>query len=128
MHTPPRPFEYFKFQYSKNTNGSRFTHTVIDKLPQLSYRFAEGSNWKATDYRITAQKDAIYKWFEGYWDNKSNSNFLDNQTLYERDLEQAILNAYEEVNKKWTAKLEKELEENFDEKVLGFLSGANAKK
>ena len=124
MNTPPSPLEYFKFQYSRNTNGSRFCHTIIDKLPQLSYRFAEGENWNATDYRIKDKWSEMDSWFQNYWSLRLTNNRR-NDELFEEELEQAILGAYENLKERWTKKLEKEFEIEFEEAVVKFLNTKN---
>lgn len=123
MFTKADPLWYFKVRYSKNNTGTNFKHTDIDKLPSLSYRFAEGSNWKATDYRVETRWKDVYQWYEKYWETRPSPNSVVNRGLYEKDLEQAILSAISELNERWTVKLEREFEEAFDEKLLGFLSG-----
>ena len=123
MFTKAEPLWYFKFQHSKNDTGTKFKHTVVDKLPSLHYRFAEGSNWNASDYRVTAKLDEIYKWFDNYWESRPNPKSVVNRGLYEKELEDTILKAYEELNKRWNLKLEKDFEEAFDDKLLGFMSG-----
>jgi len=128
MNTPTEPLSYFKFQYSKNSSGSRFTHTNIDKLPMLYYRHAEGNNWNANDLRVTNNMEAIYKWFENYWEIKSSPNAYNNCTQYELELEQSILEAYKNLNEKWMKKLEAEFEEKFDDKLIEFLNGGVSKK
>jgi len=124
MNTQPSPLEYFKFQYSRNSNGSRFSHTIIDKLPQLSYRFAEGENWKATDYRIKDKWSEMDSWFQNYWNLRLTNNKR-NDELFEEELEQAILGAYENLKERWTKKLEKEFELEFEEAVVKFLNSKN---
>jgi hypothetical protein len=124
MFTPPNKLEYFKFQYSRNANGSRFSNTVVDKLPQLSYRFAEGNNWTATDNRINNKWEEMDKWFQNYW-NLRNKDNRRNDVLFEEELEQAILNAYESLKDKWVMKLEKEFEYEFEEDVVKFLNSKN---
>lgn len=124
MFTPPNKLEYFKFQYSRNTNGSRFSNTAVDKLPQLSYRFAEGNNWTATDKRINNRWEEMDKWFQNYW-NLRNKDDKRNDVLFEEELEQAILNAYESLKDKWVMKLEKEFEYEFEEDVVKFLNSKN---
>ena len=123
MYTKKQALWYFKFQHSKNDTGTKFKHTVVDSLPTLSYRFAEGKNWKATDYRVKANKDEIYKWFDNYWESRPNPNSVVNRGLYEKELEEAILKAYNELNERWNEKLEREFEHHFDDKLLGFMSG-----
>ena len=106
MNTPAYPLKSFKFQYSKNLSGNRFSHTVIDKYPSLSYRFAQDSNWKATDYRIKHKWTEMSTWFENYWELRGAKN-RSNGDLYEDDLGDAILKAYEKINEKWRLKMEK---------------------
>ena len=124
MNTQPSPLEYFKFQYSRNSNGSRFSHTIIDKLPQLSYIFSEGENWKATDYRIKDKWSEMDSWFQNYWNLRLTNNKR-NDELFEEELEQAILGAYENLKERWTKKLEKEFELEFEEAVVKFLNSKN---
>lgn len=128
MFTKADPLWYFKVRYSKNNTGTNFKHTDIDKLPSLSYRFSEGSNWKATDYRVATRWEDVSQWFEKYWETRPNPNSAVNRGLYEKDLEQAILSAISELNERWTVKLEREFEEAFDDKLLGFLSGEKQNK
>ena len=123
MFTPNEPLWYFKFQYSINSNGSRFSHTIIDKLPNLHYRFALGSNWRATDYRVTTKAKEIEVWFKNYWETRPSPNSVVNRGLYEKELELTIRQAYEELNEKWNKKLEAEFEQHFDDSLLSFLSG-----
>jgi hypothetical protein len=123
MFTPATLLNYFKFQYSNNSNGTRFKNTTIDKLPTLHYRFGEGNNWAATDLRVTAKQSEIQKWFDNYWETRPNPNSFVNQGLYEKELEEAILSAYNNLNEKWTKKLEKEFELEFQDETLGFFSG-----
>lgn len=113
MHTQPSKLEYFKFQYSKNSNGTRFNNTVIDQLPQLSYRFAEGNNWSATDSRILNRADEINEWFKKYWEIRNEDN-IRNDELYEKELEEAILSTYETLKERWINKIEQEFEREFD--------------
>ncbi len=119
MNTPANPLEYFKFQYSRNTNGSRFSHTVVDKLPHISYRFAVGSNWNATDERIKNRWVEMDRWFQNYWNLRKDGRR--NGELFEEELEQSILNAYESLKEKWTEKLEEEFESEFEEDLTKFL-------
>lgn len=121
MFTPPKPLEYFKFQYSLNTNGSRFSNTVIDKLPQLTYRFAEGDNWTATDTRIKNKSEEMDNWFQNYWNLRLEDDKR-NDELFEEELKQTILNAYESFKEKWTKKLEKEFEHEFEEAIVKFMN------
>lgn len=121
MNTPGYPLTSFKFQYSQNLIGSRFSHTVIDKYPSLSYRFNQGKNWKATDYRIKDKWTEVSKWFEDYWDSKSLKNRA-NGDLFQDDLEDAILAAYEKVKEKWQLKVEKDFEKQFEEDLAKFLN------
>ena len=123
MYTKADPLWYFKLQYSKNGNGTRFKHTEVDKLPSLHYRFAHENNWKATDYRVTTKWDDINKWFEKYWENRPTPSSIVNRGLYEKELEETILTAIESLNLRWTEKIEREFESQFDDKMLGFLSG-----
>ena len=113
MHTQPSKLEYFKFQYSKNSTGTRFNNTVIDQLPQLSYRFAEGNNWSATDSRILNRADEINEWFKKYWEIRNEDN-IRNDELYEKELEEAILSTYETLKERWINKIEQEFEREFD--------------
>jgi hypothetical protein len=117
------PLGYFKVRYSKNNNGTNFKHTDIDKLPLLSYRFAEGDNWKATDYRVSERMEEIAEWHDKYWEKRPAPSSFMNRGLYEKDLEDTIMNALNDLNERWLVKLEKEFEEAFDDKLLGFLSG-----
>ena len=121
MNTPAYPLKSFKFQYSKNLIGTRFSHTVIDKFPSLSYRFAQGGNWKATDYRIKDKWSEISKWFENYWDLRDTKNNT-NGDLFEDELETEILKAFEKVKEKWILKLERDFEKQFEEDVVKFLN------
>ena len=121
MNTPNYSLTSFKFQYSKSLSGNRFSHTVIDKFPTLSYRFAEGDNWKATDYRIKDKWNEMSKWFENYWGLRSPNNRA-NGDLFEDELEDAILCAYEKVKEKWILKLERDFEKEFEEDVVKFLN------
>lgn len=122
MFTPNGLLGYFKFQYSINKNGTRFSHTCIDRLPSLHYRHGYGTNWAANDYRVTTKVNEISEWFNRYWDTRASSTSGSNQDLYEAELEQAILDAYNKLNEKWTKKLEHEFEQAFDNKILGFLN------
>lgn len=121
MNTPAYPLTSFKFQYSKNLIGSRFSHTIIDKYPVFSYRFAQEENWKATDYRINDKWTEMSHWFENYWDLR-NSNNRANGDLFQDELEDAILSCYEKVKEKWQLKLEEDFEKKFEEDVVKFLN------
>ena len=121
MFTRPEPLTYFKFQYGINRNGNRFSNTVIDKLPHLGYRFAEGDNWNANDYRIKNKVSEMDAWFKKYW-TITDANRVRNDLAYEEDLEKAILNAYESVKENWNKKLEKEFEKEFAEDLVKFLN------
>ena len=121
MNTPSYPLKSFKFQYSQNLIGSRFSHTLVDKFPSLSYRFAQEGNWKATDYRIKDKWDEMSRWFENYWDLRDNNN-KSNGDLFEDELENEILKAFEEVKEKWLLKLERDFEKQFEDDVVKFLN------
>ena len=121
MFTRPEPLTYFKFQYSVNRNGNRFSNTVIDKLPHLGYRFTEGDNWNANDYRIKNKVSEMDAWFKKYWAT-TDANRVRNDVAYEEDLEKAILNAYEAVKENWNKKLEKDFEKEFAEDLVKFLN------
>jgi hypothetical protein len=123
MYSKADPLWYFKIRLSKNDTGTRFKHTEIDKLPSLQYRFAEGNNWKATDYRVSTKWKEISQWFDKYWESRPNPNSVVNRGLYERELEKVVLDAISQLNERWNTKLEREFEETFDDKMLGFLSG-----
>jgi len=121
--TKAEPLWYFKFQHSKNETGSRFSHTVVDKLPSLHYRFAVDKNWTANDYRVTTKMKEIETWFNNYWETKPTPNSIVNRGLYEKELELAITEAYKNLNEKWNKKLEVEFENHFSDDLLGFMSG-----
>jgi hypothetical protein len=120
MNTPAYPLKSFKFQYSKNLIGARFSHTVIDKYPSLSYRFSQGDNWKATDYRIKDKWTEVSKWFDNYWDLRCPNNRT-NGDLFEDELEDVILKSYEKIKEKWTLKMERDFEKEFAEDLVKFL-------
>lgn len=121
MFTRPEPLTYFKFQYSVNRNGNRFSNTVIDNLPNLGYRFTEGDNWNANDYRIKNKISEMDAWFKKYW-TTTDANRVRNDVAYEEDLEKAILNAYETVKENWNKKIEKDFEKEFAEDLVKFLN------
>ena len=128
MNTKNKPLKYFKLIYSRNGTGTTFKHTHVDKLPSLSYRFAEGDNWKATDYRVSTRWDDVIKWHENYWETRSTPTSYVNEGLYNKELEKVVTEAIRELNERWTVKLEREFEEAFDDKLLGFLSGEKQNK
>ena len=121
MFTNAEKLEEFKFQYSKISSGNKFRNTAIDKLPALSYRFGLEGNWKATDKRVASKLDKVYEWFDTYWKLNSKETNKNNKSLYEQELEKAILSAYDSVNERWTKKLEAELEIEFAEDLHKFL-------
>jgi hypothetical protein len=123
VYTKAEPLWYFKFQLSKNETGSRFSHTVVDKLPCLHYRFALGSNWTANDYRVTTKMKEVETWFDNYWETKETPSSIVNRGLYEKELELAITEAYKNLNEKWNKKVEADFEKHFDDDLLGFMSG-----
>ena len=127
MFTRPDPLWYFKFQYGICHTGKNFKTTVIDKLPSLQYRFGIGGNWKATDLRVTSKMDAAQKWFDDYWERSPSTNSYVNRGLFEKELEETIINAYTKLIEKWTEKLEREFEHDFEDKLLGFVQGERPK-
>jgi hypothetical protein len=134
--TPNSDLIDFKLVYSENVgfdlqNKPKYKHTKIEALPKLTYDFAIGENWKATDYRVDNNWDNIFKWFSNYWNIKNEfsedlnqqkiSRFKTNQMLYEEDLQNSILNAIESTNIKWKEKVRVDFENEFDDKLVKFI-------
>lgn len=134
--TPNSNLIDFKLVYSECVgfdlkNKPKYKHTKIETLPTLTYDFAIGENWIATDYRVENNWDNIFKWFANYWNIENEysedfnqqkiSRFKTNQMLYEEDLQSSILNAIESTNIKWKEKVEADFENEFDDKLVKFI-------
>jgi hypothetical protein len=125
MYTPNKMMEDFKLHYSVS-DGARFTHTKIDKLPNLTYNFGIDGNWSAIDYRIRNTIDEAFRWFNTYWElqyaDKKNET---NQVVYERELKKEIIDAIERVNNNWMKKVHVDFENTFEDKLVKFIKNDN---
>lgn len=126
----------------KDIYKDRFVHEKIENFPLLEYKFGADGFWSRFDYRIADKNKEIYVWFDTFWEHKlpikqnkyhyfgknktrrmkNIPRYETNASAYERDLEQAVRNAYVETAKKWEKKLKDQFEEDFQEDLLKFLN------
>jgi hypothetical protein len=126
----------------KDSQTERFVHDKIENFPFLEYKFGANGFWSRRDYRIADKQKEIHVWFDTFWEHeqplkqnkyqyfgknktrriKNIHRYETNAAAYERDLEQAVRNAYVETAKKWEKKLKTQFEQDFQEDVLKFLN------
>jgi|694.fasta_scaffold129108_2 hypothetical protein len=132
MHTVNSELEDFKLTYSdcvsvNSKNQKRYQHTVIDKLPTLTYKFGEENRWPATDYKISDRISEAFDWGASYWNietkytDKGFEKKKNNQMLYEEDLKKEIVTAIIRVNNKWQERFNADFEIAFRDKLLDFI-------
>jgi hypothetical protein len=127
---------------TKSRNASRWIHTEIVNTPDVRYPFNEGTNWKATDARLSGRKSEVYKFETNYWEqrtidysqnkyryfgpnkNRRSENFhrhTTNLALYEEQLEAEIEKAVERLNKRWADKYKTDFENQFEDDLVKFV-------
>ena len=127
---------------TKSWHDSRWTHTEIDTTPSVRYYFNQGTNWKATDIRLSGRKSEVYKFETNYWEQSTidhsqnkyhyvgpNENrrienrhrHTTNLALYEKQLETEINKAVERLNKRWANKFKTDFENHFEDDLVKFV-------
>jgi hypothetical protein len=127
---------------NKSRHASRWIHTEIVNTPDVRYHFNEGTNWKATDARLSGRKSEVYKFETNYWEqstidptqnkyhyigpnkNRRIENFhrhTTNLALYERQLEAEIEKAVGRLNKRWAEKFKTDFENHFEDDLVKFV-------
>ena len=125
---------------TKSRHSDRWMHTEIVNTPTVRYHFKEGTNWKATDYRLS-DRIAVARFENTYWEQQTidphqnkyhyfgsnkrrslNSNrFTCNLSLYEDELEMEINKAVERLNKRWADKYKTDFENHFEDDLVKFV-------
>ena len=127
---------------TKSRHSDRWMHTEIVNTPTVRYDFNQGTNWKATDIRLSGRKQEAYKFETNYWEqrtidrsqNKYNyfgpnkkrrslntSRYTSNLALYENELEAEINKAVERLNKRWAEKFKTDFENQFEDDLVKFV-------
>ena len=126
---------------TKSRNADRWTHTEIVNTPSASYDFNQGTNWKATDIRLSDRREvAVFQ--NTYWEQKTidysqnkyhyfgpnkkrrslnTSRYTSNLALYENELEMEINKAVERLNKRWAEKFKTDFENHFEDDLVKFV-------
>lgn len=130
----------FKISTRAYRNAERWDHTEIDSTPYLDYNYAEGTNWKATDTRLS-DSTAVSRFKSTYWEqttidpsqNKyhyyagnsrrrlNTGRITTNLALYEDELEREIHSAIAKVNKRFEDKYKADFELEFGDDLVKFL-------
>ena len=126
---------------TKSRHSDRWMHTEIVNTPDVRYGFNQGTNWKATDSRLSDRK-AVWNFETNYWEqrtidrsqNKYNyfgpnkkrrslntSRYTSNLALYENELEAEINKAVERLNKRWAEKFKTDFENQFEDDLVKFV-------
>ena len=126
---------------TKSRNADRWTHTEIVNTPNFRYDFNQGTNWKATDPRLSDRK-AVWNFESNYWEqktidpsqnkyhyfgpkkNRRSENYhrhTTNLALYEEQLEMEINKAVERLNKRWADKYKTDFENHFEDDLVKFV-------
>jgi hypothetical protein len=121
-------------------NAERWDHTEIESTPHLDYEYAEGTNWKATDPRLS-DRTAVARFKNTYWERttidpsqnkyhyyagsgrriENQSRMTNNLSLYEDELEREIHSAIAKVNKRFESKYKADFELEFADDLVKFL-------
>jgi hypothetical protein len=141
MNTTPTVMPHFKAVIStKHRNDDRFTNEKIEQVPQLEYKFGDNGNWSRNDSRLPNDR-SVYKFVENYWTqtisvkqpkyhyfgkNKTrrmlNPNRYTNRlTQYELELEDALLTAKSDLDKRWAKQFKMDFENEFNDDLVKFL-------
>jgi len=126
-------------------NAERWNHTEIESTPYLDYEYAEGTNWKATDTRLS-DRTAVARFKNTYWERttidpsqnkyhylgsaykagsgrriENRGRITTNLALYEDELEREIHAAIAKVNKRFESKYKADFELEFADDLVKFL-------
>ena len=121
-------------------NAERWDHNEIDSTPYLDYDYAEGTNWKATDTRLS-DRTAVARFKNTYWERttidpsqnkyhyyagsgrriENHSRMTTNLALYEDELEREIQAAVKKVNQRFQSKYKNDFELEFNDELVKFL-------
>jgi hypothetical protein len=119
-------------------NAERWDHTEIDSTPYLDYDYAEGTNWKATDTRLS-DRTAVARFKHTYWEQTTidpsqrkyhyigkrrvpnAGRMTNNLALYEDELEREIQKAIAKVNQRFQSKYKADFELEFADDLVKFL-------
>ena len=122
-------------------NAERWDHSEIDSTPYLDYNYAEGTNWKATDPRLS-DRTAVARFKNTYWEHATidpsqpkynyfgpsknrrrlnTGRMTTNLALYEDELEREIHSAIAKLNKRFEAKYKADFELEFADDLVKFL-------
>jgi hypothetical protein len=119
-------------------NAERWNHTEIESTPYLDYNYADGTNWKATDTRLS-DRTAVALFKNTYWERttidpsqnkyhyigkrrvENYGRVTTNLSLYEDELEREIHSAIAKVNKRFESKYKADFELEFADNLVKFL-------
>ena len=119
-------------------SAERWEHEVIEHTASLNYNFANGTNWKANDPRLS-DHTAVARFTNTYWEqttidpsqNKyhyfgkrrvpNTGRITTNLALYEDELEREIQAAVRKVNQRFATKYKNDFELEFADDLVKFL-------
>jgi hypothetical protein len=127
---------------TKSRHSDRWMHTEIVNTPTVRYDFNQGTNWKATDARLSGRKSEVYKIETNYWEQftidhsqnkyhyigpnknrriENRHRHTSNLALYEEQLEMEINKAVKRLNKRWADKFKTDFENHFEDDLVKFV-------